>query len=556
MIKTLGNEILLRMRRMEEVKRDYEDLHEDIGQLVNPRRELIKDSQRFDAKGQRRGKQVFDGTPQSALNTWADGMQDVMVSQTLRWFVSEMEDPRTNSIDEVRIFLQEYDEAMYTEFRRSNFYSVLPEWFRDAGSIGTATLYTEEDIGGQTQVHIPIHPREVFIEENRYGNVDVVFRKFFLTARQAVQKFNEEKLHPDIVKNATERPDTRHEFIHAVFPNEDRQFNKLTSTNKRFKSVYVQVKARPTDKGDGLVVSESGFDINPYAVWRFRKNSDEIYGYSPAADAIVEVYGLNQLGKTMLKAAHMSVDSALNVPEHMRGNVRMEPHGYNYYEKGGDIIKPVHTGINYPIGIDREERLRDLIEDKYRVQFFLTLQRAEREMTATEIMERQSEKAVLMGPQVDRLVDEGLSKKFDVVSFLADRAGRLPEPPPILQDLGGRINIRFVGPLAQAQRRIFRMQPIKNGLIELSQAAVLFPNIVDIVNEQVLAEEILDSSDFPQKIMRSQAEVEEIKRQREQEQAQAKALETASAMADAVPKLNQAIEPGSPAEALSAAVGA
>lgn len=554
--KSLGNEILLRMTRMERVKRDYDDLHEDIGRLVNPRRELIRDSQRFDQKGTRKGTDVFDGTPQSALNTWADGMQGVMVSQTLRWFVSEMEDVRTNSVDEVRVFLQEYDEAMYAEYRRSNYYSVLPEWFRDAGSIGTATLYTEEDIGNFTQVHTAIHPREVFIEENRYGDVDVVFRKFFLTARQAVQMFDEGKLNPDIVKNAEERPDTRHEFIHAVFPNDDRQFNKLTSTNKKFKSVYVQIKGWQTQDGsDGLVVSDGGYDINPYAVWRLRKNSDEIYGYSPAADAIIETYSLNQLSKTMLKAAHLSVSPAYNIPAHMRGNVRLGPDGYNYFENEKAIISRVQGDINFPIGIDREEKLANLIEDKYRVKFFLTLQRSEREMTATEVMERKSEIAVLMGPQVDQLVREGLSKKFDIVSFLADRAGRLPEPPPILQDLGGRINIRFVGPLAQAQRRIFRMQPIRNGLNELAQAAVLFPNIIDIVDEQVLAEEILDSSDFPQKIMRSQAEVDAIREAREAAQAQQAALEQVKGMAEALPKLSKTVEPNSPLEAIGAAAG-
>jgi len=555
--KTLGKEILLRMTRMEGVKRDYETLFEDIGMFVNPRRELIKDSQRFDQKGERRGKSSYDGTPQSALNTWADGMQGVMVSQTLRWFVSEMEDLQMNSVDAVRAFLQDYDEAMYAEFRRSNFYAILPEWFRDAGSIGTATLYTEEDIGRFTQVHIPIHPREIFIEENMYGDVDVIFRKFFLTAKQAVQKFGKEKLNPDILKDAEERPDTKYEFIHAVFPNEDRQFNKLTSTNKKYKSVYVQVKAKPSnDGGDGLVVSESGFDINPYAVWRYRKNSDEIYGYSPAADAIVEIYSLNQLGKTMLKAAHLSVAPAMNVPEHMRGNVRLAPDGYNYFSRPNEVISPILTGINYPIGIDREEKLQDLIEDKYRVKFFLTLQRSEREMTATEIMERQSEKAVLMAPQVDRLIGEGLEKVFDIVSFIANRAGRLPEPPPILQDTGGRINIRFVGPLAQAQRRIFRMNPIRNGINELAMAAVLFPHIIDIVNEKVLAEEILDNCDFPQMAMRSAAEVEEIRQQRSAQEATEQMLQRLQGAAETYPKLAKKPEEGSPAEAIGAAVGA
>jgi len=85
---SLGSDIMIRLRQHEQVKADYEPLLEDIAKFVNPRRELIKDSQRFDKKGQRRGKNVYDGTPNSALGIWRDGMQGFMVAESLRWFKS------------------------------------------------------------------------------------------------------------------------------------------------------------------------------------------------------------------------------------------------------------------------------------------------------------------------------------------------------------------------------------------------------------------------------------------------------------------------------------
>jgi hypothetical protein len=257
----------------------------------------------------------------------------------------------------------------------------------------------------------------------------------------------------------------------------------------------------------------------------------------------------------MLRAAQMSVASPLNVPEHMRGNVRMEPDGFNYFENSKDIISPINTGINFPIGIDREEKLQKLIEDKYRVEFFLILARSEREMTATEIMERQAEKAVLMGPQVDRLITEGLSKVFDIVSEIEDRAGRLPSPPRILSDSSSDISIRFVGPLAQAQRRLFKMQPIKNGLNELGQASVLFPHIVDRIDEDKLSEEILDSADFPQTLMRSDTELQALREARAQALAKQQAMEQMGQMAEAYPKIKDAPEEGSPAALIGEAMG-
>ena len=549
------NDLMLRMKQLEGVKRDYEDLFELITKFVNPRRELVKDSQRFDKKGQRRGKDCYDGTPSSALGVWADGMQGFMVAQNLKWFKSEMSDHTLNDIDEVRRFLQEYDEAMYAAFRRSNFYTILGEWFRDAGSVGTATLYTEEDLYNDNTVHLVLHPREVFIAENKYGQVDVVFRKFQLTARQALQKFPNGKLDDHIKRNAKEHPEKTHEFIHAVFPNDEPQFGSLLSTNKKYKSVYLQVTGQH-EKPEGTVISEGGYDIFPYAVWRFRKNSDEVYGYSPAADAMASILKVNQIGKSLLKAAHLAVSPALNVPEQMRGNVKMTPSGENYFDDPNKIISPITSKIDFPVGVDREERLQAIIEDKYRVEFFLTLARAEREMTATEIMERQSEKAVLMGPQVDRLIDEGLSKVFSIVSEIEDKNGRLPEPPQVLLDYGGEIDIRFCGPLAQAQRRLFQMQPIKNGLIEIANAAVLFPNITDIIKEEEMAETILDSTDFPQGLMRSLDEVRQIREQRAAAQQQMQMMEQMQGAAEAYPKLAKSPEEGSPAEAIGAGMGA
>ena len=560
MIEDKVKPILLHLKQMEEIKRDYEQRDADVARYVNPRRELIKDSQRFDNKGERRGKRAYSGVPSSALSVWADGMQGHMVSQSLKWFKSVLSDMKLNRVDEVQKYLQEYDEAMYGEFNRSNFYAILGEWFRDAGSVGTAPLYTEEDIGSAIAVHTPIHLREIFISENKYGEVDTVYRKFFLTAKQAVDKFGEEKLSEQIKRNAKEHPEKRHEFLHAVEPNTSRIFGSILAKDKKFKSIYIEMSGN-SDKKDGQIVRESGYDLNPYAVWRLRKNSDEIYGYSPAADAMVDIINLNQISKTLLKGAHMAVAPPWNVPEHMRGNVRREPDGNNYFETGGDQASVIQTGVNYPIGVDREDKIQRVIEDKYRVEFFLVLARAEREMTATEIMERQAEKAVLLGPQVDRLEQEGLSRVFNIVSDIADKADRLPEPPPILQDAlnagsDAKIDIRFIGPLAQAQRRLFHMAPIKNGLNELAQASAVFPQVLDRVHPDRLAEKILDSTDFDQSVMRTDAELEELRAQQAREKAQMMQMQMLQGAADSYPKLTKAPEEGSAAELIGQQMGA
>ena len=305
--QTIEQKILLRQSQMEEVREFYENgLWLDIGRFINPRRKDVTVESRTNDKGRNLGKEIYDGTPLGALNTWADGMQGFLVSN--QWFKSVMDNPVLNRIDIVREWLQAYDEKMYSAFDAGNFYAVIPQWFRDAGSIGTATLFTQDEVGTGRISHTSIHPREVFIAENMFGEVDTVHRKFMKTARQAVEEFGFDNVSKLIQQNSKTKPDNEHEFIHAVFPNKDRFYGKMTSINKAFRSIYMETSSGD-DGNIAHITRDSGFDINPYAVWRFRKNSDEVYGRSPSSAALTEVFGLNQMGKTLLAAGHKSVNS-------------------------------------------------------------------------------------------------------------------------------------------------------------------------------------------------------------------------------------------------------
>ena len=269
----------------------------------------------------------------------------------------------------------------------------------------------------------------------------------------------------------------------------------------------------------------------------------------------MEVFQLIQYAKTLTQAAQLSGQPALNVPSEMRGNVRLLPNGYNYYDDPQRTISGINSGINYPVGIDQLERLQKSIEDKYRVEFFLTLARSTREMTAAEIYERQGEKASLMGPQVDRLITEGLSKIFDIVSDIADKAGRLPPPPDMVRQFDTKIKIRFTGPLAQAQQRLFKIQPIRNALNELFPIAQVKPEVLDRVDWDEVSEEILEAGNFPQKLILSDdrlAKLRQAKAEAAQKQEQMMQMQGA---AEAFPKMSKVPQEGSPAKNLMKSLG-
>jgi len=392
--------------------------------------------------------------------------------------------------------------------------------------------------------------------------------------------FDKAKLPVALVNDAKDHPEKPYEFIHAVFPNNERQFQSIVSTSKKYKSVYLYTGQQ--GKGDNQpnqqstamynvkdelidgIVKTGGYDVFPYSVWRFRKNSDEVYGYSPAMDLMVAIYGLNAMSKTLLQAAHLSVRPPMNVPEHMRGNVRMEPNGWNYYERNGDKIEPVNYRLNYPVGKEEREEFRRIIDSGYNIEFFKAFIGRTGEATATEIMEIKAEQAQLMGAQINRLVVDGLSHNYDIVADIEGKAGRLPDPPQVLVDRIGQerelglqetvIQPRFTGPLAQSQRRLFALQPIKNGLQELGNASVLWPGIVNMIDEFKLAERLLDESDFPQEIMRNVDDARDIYQQQQQALQMQQQMAGMADATKAVPNLSKAPEAGSPMEQLAGAV--
>lgn len=555
MDKDLAQVCCERQADMELVRKSYEPLWDDITRLCNQRRD---DYLQTDTKGRKRGKESWDGAANRALGIWSDGMQSFMVSPSLVWARAIIQ--YFHDDDEVRAWLQDYDRAMLWEFENSNFYSTIGELFRDAGSIGTATLYTESDAFDNC-VHTAIHPGQVYIAEDKWGQVDTVHRKFTYTARQAYQMFGD-RLSPTIIDAASKDPHSDYEFLHCVFPNTERLPEKLNSTNKPWRSVYIELAGKGTTQGRTQIYSEGtrivrdgGYDRMPYAVWRFRKNSDEVYGYSPAADAIMEMETINSMSKRNIQAAQMMVEPPYNIPEEMRNETRLLPKGHNYYKDPKKIIMPVFTGINLPGTKEEFERLNSLLEDKFRVQFFLLLKGAEREMTATEIVERQSEQALLMGPQVGRLISEFLKPAYENVAEIA--RSRLPEPPDIVLDyaeeLGGRIDVEFIGPLAQAQKRLFESQPIINTVNALAPILAVEPTTRYKFDWIGMAEDVAEANSCPQKRILPNEVVYARIEQEQQQQAAMQQAAMAKEIADTIPKLSKPVESGSPLEMLGAA---
>lgn len=518
------------MKSLEQKRVTWEALWQDVADFIIPLREDIRGTA---MPGTEFGSRIFDGTAVAASKLQADGFHGHLVSPATQWFGLEMEEDELNTSPDVNMWLQAASKSMYREFRRTSFYNEIWMYLYDGITIGTATMYIGDDAGADRILFETIHPGEAFIEENENGDVDTVFRKIVLTAKQAISKFGADAV-PNITKElAKTDPFKPEKWLHAVYPRELYDSSSKLAKNKKYASVWFHC-------GEGKIVKESGYDDFPYACWRYNKTRRETYGRSPGMFALADIKGSNVVAKTMLNAAHLSVDPPKHVPAEFIGKVEWKPGGNLYYSNIARRIEPAFTGINFPVGKELQLELKRAVEQHFYVDFFLMLSRAERQMTAVEVMERMGEKASLIGATVGRLTSEALGKIIDRVFNIMIRQNKLPPLPSILSMRpGARISVNYLSPLAQAQKRLFESYGIKSGLQAAAPVFQLFPESMQLVDGIASARILLRSHGYPEEALNSDEFIQDKMAKMQQAKDMAAANEQMNLAAKSVKELSK-----------------
>jgi len=136
-----------------------------------------------------------------------------------------------------------------------------------------------------------------------------------------------------------------------------------------------------------------------------------------------------------------------------------------------------------------------------------------------------------------------LDKIIDYVFYLETEAGRIPPLPDILMQYGGsNIDIVYMGPLAQAQKRLFETQGIRLGMELAIPLITAFPESADLINADETLKELLVSNGFPQTAFNSPEAIMAIRQARQQSQIADKQKVDADISADTIKKLAQALK--------------
>ena len=487
-----------RMREMKLHRMPIQATWEEIWEYVIPERELFlkwfasgahlrpNSEDEFAAKI---GQYIHDSTASNGLHLLTAGLQGYVVSEQDRWFKVSYPSRQMENLPGARQWAQNVEFVLYDRLAKSNFYAELSPLILDSASIGTATQYRSYDEETGTPIFNTVHPLESYIDVNDRMRVDTVYRMINLTKRQAIQKFGQDRLSDEIMNSNSSTQQFK--FIHAVFPRgdtdrsmglRDREMGSVLNIDAPYISVYVEAADEQYRSGSESVLHQSqaggtsaetkkvvhvgGYQQMPYSVWRWDVDPATPYGMSPTRRMMPQIRKLNFFGELLAEDATLQVRPPVMVPSILQGKVNMSPRGFNYTSDVNAKIEAIVAATgNYPVGRDQTEDLRQQVREALGVDYFILIARLTAQgqsKTAYEIGELQSEKAAVLASIKRNMGPELLVSTLRWIFIHEMRRGSIPPPPEALQPYmrtpGGSFHVEFIGPLAQAQKRLSSVQ--------------------------------------------------------------------------------------------------
>lgn len=507
--------IINTMGAMSGERESWETLWQDCSDYILPRKSSINT---VEPQGEQRTIRIHDTTAIRANEKFAAGLYGYLTPPDQQWFSLEAENPMLQRIPEVRDWFADASEKLMRRLVNSNFQQEIHESYLQLGAFCTSMLYLEEGLGGEF-VFKDIPCGKYWIAEDSNGQVNKMYRKFVYTARQAVERWgiNNPRLPSDIKDAARDEHGTNVEkdftFIHAIEPRSEFNMYKKDNLNMPYASSWISEDFTTT-------VEEGGYNEKPFMCCRYLKSNVEIYGRGPGTSHLPDVKQINFMEKTVIKQVEKLVDPPILVPDDGANTYRFRsaPNTINYWKATNPANKPEPFQLNntgaLSFGEEKLEQKRQTIREAWHNDFFQAITNIERQMTATEILERVEEKIVLFAPTMGRLQTEKYTPMLQRAFNIMFRQGNNFQPLPqvLLQD--PRFKVNYQGKISKALKMVENKATLTT-LQQVMPMAELKPEILDIYNFDEIARTLGMNNGMPISHFNDEKMVAQMRQQRQ-----------------------------------------
>ena len=511
----------------------YEPTWQDLSKYIFPYRGRFNEEQHT-RDGERRDNYLINPYPMNAVSRCAAGLHSGLTSPSRPWFELSLQDNEKAQYHPVRMWLDEVHDIMMAIYARSNTYAMLYHIEHEMSQFGTAANLMLQDYNTAIY-HIPFTCGTYCGGVDARGRVTTFARRFSMTARQLVAEFGIDAVSQS-VRNAYYQQNytTMFDVEMLITKNDNYNPEKLELGNFPWRAVYYE-------KGTNeRFLRISGYHEQPFLMPRWHVVAGEVYGTGPGHMALGDCMQLQRLERNKLRSTDNVSDPAMMFPASAK-KVSTLPGSKNFLPDGTQMqaypLIPPNAKPYEGIMMLVQEKEGSIGSAFYNDLMAMLTSQNHPQMTAREIAERHEEKLLLLGPVLEQFHGEVLEPMTKRSFGICLRNGLFPPmPEEITED---ELKVNFVSLLAQAQK-MAAMPAVEETLGLVGNLAAVYPDVLDNINADEAIRLAANIKGTPEKILRSEDEVEELRKQRAEAQQQQMQAQQMAAMAQPAKDMAQA----------------
>lgn len=488
-----GDELLKRFKRARGGRENWEDLWQDIYDLVMPAREGFYEH----TPGEERTEEIFDETALVSLAEFISRIHQGVIPSHLMWFRfepgPEITDPQQRV--ELQAQLDLVGQFIWDAIVNSNFVNEAQEVLTDI-AIGWSTLIIEDGRDGKLLNFKCVPQSHTFWDVGPNKEVDGVFR-----IREKVRIADLKRIWPDAKISASLQgkmqgsPDAATSLVEASY----RDWDELGTPTYIYQIVAGEDKSLVIDRED------LGLGARPYVTPRWSVAAGEVYGRGPLVSALPAIRTTNLVTEMILENSQMAIsglwqvddDGTINVD-----NVEIVPGAVYARPPESRGLERTDSPSNFNVADIVLSQQQENIRKALFAENLGPLDQTPR--SATEINARMQNLAEQTSGPSGRLKVEWLDRMLQRIVWLFTRAGILEMPK-----LDGReIRVVAKSPLARAQKfeEIERIRGFAGDVLGIlgPQAAQLY------IDQDELVDELQAKWEVPQQMVRGEGERERM----------------------------------------------
>lgn len=422
---------------------------EECASLIVPEQRNTFFYNSLNTPGEKKTDRQVDASGMIALARFAAICDSLLTPRNMKWHGLAADDDYVMKDRQTQLWFEDTTKKLfkYRYAPLANFSSQNNACFKSLGAFGNAPLFVDKFddpvIKGLRYKSLPIG--QLYLMENHQGLVDGFCRHFRLTARQH-KKAWPEKFPENLLPALEGHSETLYNYLHFVYPREDRDPERLDEKGKKYVSLYFCIEGR-------CLLSEGGYNTFPLACGRYEQTAGEVYGRGPAMQVLPALKTLNAEKRVFLTQGHRAASPTYLTTDDGIIDFTARPGALN---KGGmssdgkPLIGTLPVGdVNITKEMMQDEK--SIINDAFLVTLFQILTETP-QMTATEVIERVNEKSILIAPTVGAQQTGYLGPLIDRELDLLAEQGLLLPMPPRLREAGGSYQVVYTSPLSKAMR--------------------------------------------------------------------------------------------------------